>query len=42
MAAGTEGMVFADMDAAAAKTMLGPQMHREVADALAKTLDQMI
>lgn len=41
-AAGTEGMVFADMDAAAAKTMLGPQMHREVADALAKTLDQMI
>lgn len=42
LSAGTEGMVFADMDEAAAQTMLGPQLHREVADALLPALRRLI
>ena len=42
LAAGTEGMVFAPMDQAAARTMLGPQLHREVADALTPALGRLI
>lgn len=41
-AAGTEGMVFAPMDKAAAETMLGPLLHREVADALLPVIKSMI
>jgi hypothetical protein len=41
ISAGTEGMVFADMDAPAAQAMLGPQMHREIADALLPYLTRM-
>ena len=36
--AGTDGMVFAEMDAPAAATMLGPKVHREIADALLPVL----
>ncbi|WP_299048064.1 DUF6473 family protein [uncultured Tateyamaria sp.] len=36
--AGTEGMVFNDMDAPAARTMLGPFAHREIAEALVPVL----
>ena len=36
--AGTEGMVFNEMDAPAARTMLGPFAHREIADALVPVL----
>ncbi|WP_299688689.1 DUF6473 family protein [uncultured Tateyamaria sp.] len=39
--AGTDGMVFAEMDAAAAATMLGPTAHREIADALLPALENM-
>ena len=39
--AGTEGMVFADMDAAAAQSMLGPFVHGEVAQALLPVLRQL-
>ncbi|WP_223421358.1 DUF6473 family protein [Tateyamaria pelophila] len=42
LAAGTEGMVFATMDQAAAQTMLGPQLHREVANALVPVLRHFI
>jgi hypothetical protein len=42
LAAGTEGMVFPDMDAAAAQAMLGPLMHREIASALSKTLGPLL
>lgn len=42
MAARTDGMVFAEMDAPAAKTMLGPQAHREIADALLPALQRLI
>ncbi|MEM9872816.1 MAG: DUF6473 family protein [Pseudomonadota bacterium] len=41
MAAGTDGMVFPEMDAPAAATMLGPPVHREIADALLPTLEEM-
>ncbi|WP_299652454.1 DUF6473 family protein [uncultured Tateyamaria sp.] len=37
--AGTEGMVFGEMDAPAAKTMLGPVAHREIAQALVSVLN---
>jgi hypothetical protein len=30
----TEGTVFTDMEAAAAPSMLGPQVHREIAEKL--------
>ncbi|MEM8654882.1 MAG: DUF6473 family protein [Pseudomonadota bacterium] len=36
--AGTEGMMFSEMDAAAARAMLGPLAHREIADALTGVL----
>ncbi|MEL7165172.1 MAG: DUF6473 family protein [Pseudomonadota bacterium] len=42
MAMGTEGMVFADMDTPAAKVMLGPEVHREIADGLVPVLREMI
>ena len=42
VSAGTEGMVFADMDEAAAQMMLGPQLHREVADALVPVLTRLM
>lgn len=42
LAAGTEGMVFPEMDAPAAQHMLGPVAHREVADALTGTLRQLL
>ncbi|MEL6620999.1 MAG: DUF6473 family protein [Pseudomonadota bacterium] len=38
LAMGTDGMVFAEMDAPAARTMLGPAVHREIADALLPVL----
>lgn len=41
-AAGTEGMVFAPMEKAAAATMMGPLLHREVADALVPVLNDLI
>ncbi len=40
-AAGTEGMVFPEMDATSAGTMLGPMAHREIADALLDALKDM-
>lgn len=42
VAAGTEGMVFAELDAPAAKTMLGPQAHREIADNLLPVLQRLM
>ena len=42
LSAGTEGMVFSDLDGAAAQTMLGPQLHREVADALGPVLRRLV
>lgn len=42
LSAGTEGMVFSDLDGAAAKTMLGPQLHREVADALVPAIGRVM
>ncbi len=42
VSAGTDGMVFAPMEAAAARLMLGPQVHREVADALVPVLQRLI
>ena len=41
LAEGTEGMVFAEMDAPAAKAMLGPAAHREIADALLPVLQSL-
>lgn len=38
---GTSGMVFAEMDAPAAETMLGPAVHREIADALVPVLQSL-
>ncbi|MEX0370962.1 MAG: DUF6473 family protein [Tateyamaria sp.] len=38
MEAGTEGMVFSEMDAPAARTMLGPVAHQEIARALVPAL----
>lgn len=40
LAEGTTGMVFADMDAPAAKSMLGPQAHCEIADTLLPVLQR--
>ena len=40
-AAGTDGMVFAEMDGAAAAQMLGPMAHREIADALVPVLREL-
>lgn len=42
VAAGTDGMVFAEMQAAAASEMMGPHAHRECADALITTLKDML
>lgn len=42
ISAGTEGMVFADMEKAAAQAMLGPCVHREVADALVPILRSLL
>ena len=41
IAMGTEGMVFAEMDAPAAQTMLGPAAHREIADAMLPVLREL-
>lgn len=41
-AAGTEGMHFAPLEAAAAAALPGPQVHREVAEALAPALRSML
>lgn len=41
MQAGTDGMVFAEMDAPAAATMLGPMVHRQIADALHPVLQEL-
>ena len=38
---GTDGMVFAELDAPAARTMLGPLAHREIADALTPVLQRL-
>ncbi|MEL6467701.1 MAG: DUF6473 family protein [Pseudomonadota bacterium] len=37
--AGTDGMVFSEMDAPAARAMLGPVAHREIAEALVPVLN---
>lgn len=42
LSAGTDGMVFSPMEEAAAHSMLGPQVHREVADALVPVLNRLI
>ncbi|MEM6760654.1 MAG: DUF6473 family protein [Pseudomonadota bacterium] len=39
---GTDGMFFAEMDTPAAQVMLGPKMHREIADALLPVLADLI
>ena len=41
LAAGTEGMVFADLDAAAAAEMPGPTLHSEAAAQLAPVIDRV-
>lgn len=41
-AAGTEGMVFAEMDAPAAAVMMGPRAHREIADGLTPVLQKLL
>ncbi|WP_415921392.1 DUF6473 family protein [Tateyamaria sp. SN6-1] len=38
---GTDGMVFAELDAPAAQTMLSPLAHREIADALTPVLQRL-
>ncbi|MEL6452455.1 MAG: DUF6473 family protein [Pseudomonadota bacterium] len=40
--AGTDGMVFTEMEAPAAQTMLGPQMHHDIAAALTPVLSEAI
>ncbi|WP_415401637.1 DUF6473 family protein [Tateyamaria sp. SN3-11] len=42
MAAPTDGMVFSEMDAPVARQMLGPQVHRDIADALSPVLKSML
>ncbi|MGC3938387.1 DUF6473 family protein [Roseobacter sp. EG26] len=42
MAAGTDGMVFSQMEAMAAAEMLGPKAHGEVAMKLSKSLHQLV
>jgi uncharacterized protein DUF6473 len=39
---GTEGMVFSEMEATAARKMLGPQSHQEIASALAPMLQTLL
>lgn len=41
LSAGTDGMVFAEMDAPAARMMLGPNAHREIAEALLPVLQRL-
>jgi hypothetical protein len=38
LSAGTEGMVFSEMDVMAASKLLGPIAHQEVADALVQAI----
>lgn len=40
--AGTEGMLFSEMDAAVAEEMLGPMVHRQAADALLKKIGTLL
>lgn len=42
ISAGTEGMVFSEMESMAAKELLGPKAHREVADALVPVLSKLL
>ena len=42
MAAGTTGMVFSELEAVAAKEMLGPQAHGEVARAIEPLLNELV
>lgn len=41
-ASGTDGMVYAEMEAVAAAEMLGPDAHAEAAEALVKVINPMI
>ena len=41
MSKGTEGMMFPDLEAPAAATMLGPQVHRDIAAALRPVLEEL-
>ena len=41
MDAGTEGMVFSELETVAAQQMLGPQAHAEAAEAIIKTIAHM-
>lgn len=41
-AAGTEGMVLGELDGPAARQMLGPMMHQDIASAVSSTLKTML
>ena len=40
--AGTEGMVYTEYEAPAARMMLGPQMHKDIANALSDALKELL
>ncbi|EPX82367.1 hypothetical protein Salmuc_04092 [Salipiger mucosus DSM 16094] len=41
-AAGTEGMVFAEVEAGAAAELMGPAAHAEAAEALVPALEELV